>query len=216
MKSLTMCTDIPGPALLSSVTQNNSAKGPVSTPTPPPNSSFSQFTSLVGSSPASQSTTPQPPPSARSAFSPPPPKAVAEDPFAVLGSLSSPKPATPAPAPVAANDDDEWSFSSALPPEAPPTLPREHRAVVSNTSVKIDLVANRAGGMAPSLSLLFSFTNNTVQPVSELHFQLAVTKVSTLICLPPSTEVVLTLPRATSYSYNHRQVGAWRPNRAMA
>ena len=155
------------------MTQENSAKGPASAgvPTPPPNS-FSQFSSFT-SAPTSQSVTPQP---ARPAFSPPPAKTAAEDPFAALGSLGSLKALPAAPA-TAANDDDEWSFSSALPPEAPPALPREHRALVSNTSLKIDMIARRTVDTAPSISLVFSFTNNTAQPVSELHFQLAVTKV---------------------------------------
>lgn len=48
---------------------------------------------------------------------------------------------------------------------------------MSNGSLKIDLVANRAVAAAPSINLLFSFSNNTAQPISELHFQLAVTKV---------------------------------------
>ncbi|KAK1757225.1 VHS domain-containing protein [Echria macrotheca] len=164
-------TNIPGGPLLSSVTQNSSAKGPISTSTPPPAaSSFSQFSSFT-SAPGSKPTTPQPPVSGRSAFSPPPAKPVAEDPFAALGSLSSK--ALPVPP---ASDDDEWSFSSALPPEAPPSLPREQRAQVSNSSLKIDMLANRSVDSSPSINLVFSFSNNTAQPVSELHFQLAVTK----------------------------------------
>ncbi|KAK0611607.1 VHS domain-containing protein [Immersiella caudata] len=166
--------DIPGGPLLSSITQNNTAKGPASAGTPtPPNNAFSQFSSFT-SAPVSQSTTPQPPAASRSAFSPPPAKSPAQDPFAGLSSLGR-KPNTPTPA-AATTDDDEWSFSSALPPEAPPALPREQRAVVSNTGLKIDLLANRTVDTAPSINLLFSFTNNTAQPVSELHFQLAVTK----------------------------------------
>jgi hypothetical protein len=80
--------------------------------------------------------------------------------------------------PATANDDDEWSFSSALPPETTPQVPREHKALVSNTSLKVDMVANRTVDTDPLLNLLFAFTNNTAQPISELHFQLAVTKVS--------------------------------------
>ncbi|SPQ24668.1 c20686a7-a84c-403d-83a5-f6f780e231a6 [Thermothielavioides terrestris] len=76
---------------------------------------------------------------------------------------------------AAANDDDEWNFSSALPPETP-QLPKEHKAVVNNTSLKIDMIANRTVDTDPSISLLFAFTNNTAQPISELHFQLAVTR----------------------------------------
>ncbi|KAK3319809.1 VHS domain-containing protein [Cercophora scortea] len=172
-------TNLPGPALLSSITQGNSAKGPVSTPTPPQSSSsFSNFASFT-SPPSSQSTTPQPPHSMRSAFASPPRPAA--DPFAALGSSSfssSSKPSTPVPASApaaAANDEDEWSFSSALPPEAPPQ-PKEHRAKVSDTFIQIDLVATRRVPGAPAIDLLFLFTNKTALPVSELHFQLAVTK----------------------------------------
>lgn len=163
--------DIPGPALLSSVTQGNSAKGqvPASTPSPAPFSNFSSFTSA----PASKSSTPQP--AQRSAFSPPA-QSSATDPFAALSSLS-PTPATSQT--PATNDDDEWSFSSALPSETTPQVPREHKALVSNTNLKVDMVANRTVDTDPLLSLLFAFTNNTAQPISELHFQLAVTKVST-------------------------------------
>jgi hypothetical protein len=75
------------------------------------------------------------------------------------------------------NEDDEWNFSSALPPEVP-QLPKEHRAVVSNTGLKIDMAATRPSSTDPFINLLFAFTNNTAQPLSELHFQLAVTKVS--------------------------------------
>lgn len=74
------------------------------------------------------------------------------------------------------NDDDEWNFASALPTETP-TLPREHKALVSNNSLKIDLLANRTTGTSNSINLLFAFSNNTAQPISEVHFQLAVTKV---------------------------------------
>ncbi|KAK4042952.1 VHS domain-containing protein [Parachaetomium inaequale] len=172
-------TNIPGPALLSSVTQGSTAKGqvPASTPSPAPFSNFSSFTSAPGS----QSGTPQPP--QRSAFSPPT-QSPAADPFAALSSLS-PKPATPAQSAAAANDDDEWNFSSALPPEAP-QVPREHKAVVSNTNLKLDMVANRSVDSDPGISLLFAFTNNTAQPVSELHFQLAVTKGYELLLKPQS------------------------------
>ncbi|KAL2144725.1 hypothetical protein VTI28DRAFT_8663 [Corynascus sepedonium] len=172
-------TNIPGPALLSSVTQGNSAKGqvPASSPSPAPFSNFSSFTSAPGS----QSGTPQP--LQRSAFSPPTQPA-ATDPFAALSSLSS-KPSTPAAPAAAANDDDEWNFSSALPSETP-QVPKEHQAVVSNTSLKLDMVANRTVDTDPSISLLFAFTNNTAQQVTELHFQLAVTKGYELLLNPQS------------------------------
>ncbi|KAI6748296.1 hypothetical protein HG530_015576 [Fusarium avenaceum] len=163
--------NIPGPALLSSMTQDNSARGPVSTPTPPP--LFSQFASF--SQPVSQSTTPQPPFQQQ----PAPPSQPASDPFAMLGASNlnsqraSPAPPQPKPAAVS-NDDDEWSFSSALPPE--PSKPKEHQAMVSSTNVKIEMQARRAPGNENAINIVFAFSNNIPQPIGELHFQLAVTK----------------------------------------
>ncbi|KAM5352079.1 hypothetical protein ACJ41O_004802 [Fusarium nematophilum] len=162
--------NIPGPALLSSMTQDNSAKGPVSTPTPPP---FSQFASF--SQPVSQSATPQPPFQQQSVHAPPPQPA--SDPFAALGgALGGSQRASPAPPqpPAASNDDDEWSFSSALPPE--PSKPKDHQATVSNTNLRIDMLANRSNQALNAINLSFAFSNNNDQPISELHFQLAVTK----------------------------------------
>ncbi|KAI1411580.1 VHS-domain-containing protein [Hypoxylon sp. FL1857] len=168
--------NVPGPALLSSMTQNNSAKGPVSTPTPPPFSPFGGFTSPPT---GSQSNTPQPHLAQQSAFSNPPPQRAtpSNDPFASLASAQySSKPATPKPsAPAATADDDEWSFSSALPPE--PSLPKEHQVTFKDGPLRIELKATRSS--TPSaLSLLFLFSNTTAAPITNLHFQLAVTKVS--------------------------------------
>ncbi|KAI0836192.1 VHS-domain-containing protein [Hypoxylon sp. FL0890] len=166
--------NIPGPALLSSMTQNNSAKGPVSTPTPPPFSPFSGFTSPP---PGSQSNTPQPHLAQQSAFSQPPPQKAtpSNDPFAALASARySSKPATPKPsAPAATVDDDEWSFSSALPPET--SLPKEHQVTFKDGPLKIDLNATRSSNPS-ALSLIFLFSNTTAAPITNLHFQLAVTK----------------------------------------
>ncbi|KAG7434689.1 putative ADP-ribosylation factor-binding protein [Fusarium oxysporum f. sp. raphani] len=148
--------NIPGPALLSSMTQDNSARGQVSTPTPPP---FSQFASF--SQPVSQSTTPQP----HFQQQPPPPSQPASDPFAILGAgnLNSQRasPAPPQPQPAAtANDDDEWNFSSALP-----------QSQASQRSTRL-----RAPGNENAINIVFAFSNNVTQPIGELHFQLAVTK----------------------------------------
>lgn len=165
------CTDIPGPALLSSVTQNNHAKSP--------SPGFSSFTSP----PASSSATPQP---SQSTFTPPTsqPKPAA-DPFASLIGISpSATPAqssTPAPPPAkvpappaASADDDEWAFSSALPPE----VPQEHSSTVCNTGLTITLNASRKLG-PNALALFFQFSNNTSEEFTELHYQLAAPKVST-------------------------------------
>lgn len=181
--------DIPGPALLSSITQNsNAGGGPVSSPTPPP---FSPFSGFVSQPSTSQSSTPQPSLLQQSAFSQPPPQQkTTNDPFAALASAqlssskpSTPKPATPAiaapPAPAATTtaDDDEWSFSSALPPEAP-SLPAEHKVTVKDQLLQIDMQAKRSPQNPGALALLFAFSNNTPMPISNLHYQLAVTKVS--------------------------------------
>ncbi|KAI8961885.1 VHS-domain-containing protein [Daldinia sp. FL1419] len=160
--------NVPGPALLSSMTQNNSARAPSPTP-PPPFSPFGGFTS------ASQSNTPQPNLSQQSSFSRPPQRtAAASDPFASLASPQfSSKPATPKPAAPAAADDDEWSFSSALPPE--PSLPKELQVDVKDGPLQIHLKAARS--QTPSaLALVFLFSNSTAAPITNLHFQLAVTK----------------------------------------
>ncbi|CAK7272114.1 ARF-binding protein [Sporothrix epigloea] len=196
-------SNIPGPALLSSVSQLNSARGalnitsPTASPTPfastsaagpstssAPTDAFSTLfrapTSVA--SPSSTSGTPQPNYQS-SAYAPP--KSTSIDPFAAFASpktrsptSASPAPSTQAIASISANveDDDEWSFSSALPPEPAVLKPKEHRAVISNGSIKIDMYATRAPSSPAAIQLAFAFSNTTSQPVSDLHFQTAVTK----------------------------------------
>jgi ADP-ribosylation factor-binding protein GGA len=72
-------------------------------------------------------------------------------------------------------EDDEWSFSSALPSEPTHYKFNKHRDVINNTDLQIEFMAGRAT-CAPSISLSFAFTNNTTRPITELHYQLAVTK----------------------------------------
>lgn len=192
--------DIPGPALLSSLTQNSTAKGPTPTPTPPPFSPYSGFSSKPS---ASQSATPQPPLGQYSAFSQPPPKA--SDPFVALSAAQfSSKPTSPQPpaATAASNEDDEWSFSSALPPEA--SAPREHQAVVSNTLLRINMKAVRAPQSPNALSLLFSFSNTSPQQIANLHFQLAVTKVGHIhAILNPSPGSISYSPRYPTHVHTY-------------
>ncbi|KAK5995738.1 ADP-ribosylation factor-binding protein GGA2 [Cladobotryum mycophilum] len=156
--------NIPGPALLSSITQDNSARGNAQSQTPP----FSQFASFT-SPPGSQSVTPQP--NYHQQVPPPALQSTASDPFA---SLTGTPPPAPKPAPASA-DDDEWNFSSALPPEAP-SKPSEHKGTPSNTNLRTDFLARRSPASSNSINMVFAFTNNTAQPINELHFQLAVTK----------------------------------------
>ncbi|KAL7790323.1 VHS domain-containing protein [Trichoderma ceciliae] len=162
--------NIPGPALLSSLTEGSTARGAGQNDTPPPFSQFASFTSP----PASQSATPQPnyhhqqqqqqvsPPAVSNAFA--------------SFSTSSPAPNLPKPAAVS-NDDDEWNFSSALPADQPAAAkPKEHRATASSTSLKTDFLAKRSTAVSSAINIVFAFSNNTAQPINELHFQLAVTK----------------------------------------
>lgn len=79
----------------------------------------------------------------------------------------------------AATEDDEWNFSSALPESSSQQqqVPREHKRTITDGSIRAEFLANRATASSPAIDMLFSFSNNTAQPISELHFQLAVTKV---------------------------------------
>ncbi|ROT42744.1 ADP-ribosylation factor-binding protein GGA2 [Sodiomyces alkalinus F11] len=181
-------TNIPGPALLSSVTENNSASGFL--PPKPSSASFSAFSSFTSPS-ASQSGTPQP--QASSAFRSPQPQPPAADPFAALASIGTPSQSTtPAPQAAATNDDDEWNFASALPTptQAPPSAPREHRATVFNGDIKVDLLAKRSAPTNSAVDLLFSFSNNTAQSIQQVHFQVAVVK-AYVLKLQPQSGVVL-------------------------
>ncbi|KAI2627571.1 VHS-domain-containing protein [Hypoxylon sp. NC1633] len=167
--------NVPGPALLSSMTQSSTANGPVSTtPTPSP---FSPYSGFISPPAGSQSNTPQPSLVQQSAFSKPQIQKAAppSDPFAALSSTQfSSKPATPKPAaPAPTTDDDEWSFSSALPNE--PSLPKEHKAIVKEGPLVIELRATRSR-IPTAIALLFVFSNTTPMPISDLHFQIAVTK----------------------------------------
>ncbi|KAL7951225.1 VHS domain-containing protein [Trichoderma barbatum] len=154
--------NIPGPALLSSLTQGSTARGAGQNDTPPPFSQFASFTSP----PASQSATPQP---NYHQQAPPP---------AVSNAFASFSTGSPAPKPAAvSNDDDEWNFSSALPAEQPvPAKPKEHKGTAGNSSLRTDFLAKRSTAVSNSINIVFAFSNNTAQPINELHFQLAVTK----------------------------------------
>ena len=78
---------------------------------------------------------------------------------------------------TATTGDDEWAFSSALPPEEPAkSMSQERRGIVSDTLLKIEFLAIRPAG-APSISISFAFSNNTAHPITEIHSQVAVTKV---------------------------------------
>ena len=168
---------MPGPALLSSNIQGNSASSS-SPSSSAQKSSYNAFSSLTSSDANSRAQTPisnsLPP---QSTLSKPP------DPFAVL-SQPAQQPQTsslfdftsPPPQNGTSNDDD-WNFRSALPEE--PTAPLANDIPVSKTSVTITMHVSRPDSQAAIVSAVASFSNNTPHSISEYHFQIAVTKVST-------------------------------------
>jgi ADP-ribosylation factor-binding protein GGA len=109
--------------------------------------------------------------------------APAQDPFAALASplrQSTPQQIQPSHSifdfgePAAAPaDDDEWAFSSALPED----LPSESTITVSETALGISLHAAREATAPAIIKLSLSFSSKTDQPISELEFAVAVTKV---------------------------------------
>lgn len=115
--------------------------------------------------------TPQPPSQQSSAFAPP--SQPGSDPFASLGVAV---PTAQPPKPTVSTEDEEWNFASALPAETP-SKPKEHRQILSDTTIRIEMQAGRGPAGPNALNVNFAFSNNAAAPVSELHFQLAVTKV---------------------------------------
>ncbi|TGO46229.1 hypothetical protein BOTNAR_0601g00010 [Botryotinia narcissicola] len=201
---------IPCPALMSSTTENSTARGPTPTRSPVPSNlpvkpDYSAF-SAFGSQPPSKPVTPQPSlfqqqqqqqQQQKAAAARPPPSNI--DPFAALTSPSrqstpqqsgsifdfaNPKPPVshPANAPAPAVDDDEWAFSSAL----PEGLPSTNDLTISNTNVKISLNSTREPTTPDVITLSISFSNNSNEPISDLTFQAAVTKGYTLRLQPQS------------------------------
>ncbi|KAI4120657.1 MAG: hypothetical protein LQ338_006858, partial [Usnochroma carphineum] len=200
-------TNIPGPSLLSSSTQQSSAKAPTPAPTsqiqqPPPQSkpNYDPFASLTSSHPASRSNTPGP--------SFPQPSAMSSDPFAALASkppqqpspapspsmfnFASPKPTTSAtPQPnqqsngASTSADDDWNFASALPSDNS-SLPTSNEITVSETTVTILFKASRLDKAGSSISISASYSNNTASLITEYTFQVAVTRGYTLHLTPQS------------------------------
>lgn len=200
---------MPGPALISSTSQHSTARGPTPTrsPAPPIESSkpnYSAFASFGISQPTSQTTTSQPSlfqqqqqqqAAARAPHQP------ASDPFAALATpprQSTPqqnqssvsasifdfaKAAPPATAisPAPANDDDEWSFSSALPESN--GLPSSNSITITDSTISISLHATRKSPSDPIITMNVKFSNKVAQLITELTFQVAVTRVCHRSCL---------------------------------
>ncbi|EEQ87885.1 hypothetical protein RJZ56_003856 [Blastomyces dermatitidis] len=90
--------------------------------------------------------------------------------------------ATPPTAPTATAGDDEWTFASALPEN---NLPSTSKVQVLKSSIGIDFAACRNAG-DQKIHVVVSFSNNTSQPISDLHFQVAIEKAYNLQLTPQS------------------------------
>ncbi|KAL8901762.1 MAG: hypothetical protein Q9207_005034 [Kuettlingeria erythrocarpa] len=202
-------TNLPGPSLLSSSTQQSSAKPFSPAPTPqiqqPPQATkpnYDPFASLTSSHPTSRSNTPGPLSSK--------PSAMSSDPFAALASkpprqpspapsqsifnFASPKlPASTTPQPTqhqqsngaSASADDDWNFASALPVDNS-SLPTTNEITVSKATVTIVFKARRSDQPDSPISISASYSNNTPSLITEYTFQVAVTKGYTLQLTPQS------------------------------
>lgn len=70
--------------------------------------------------------------------------------------------------------DEEWSFTSSLPEN---TLPSTHQVRVLSSSLTIDFASRRSVTNERQIQIVALFSNATGQPLTELHFQVAVEKV---------------------------------------
>lgn len=142
----------------------------VATPTPPP--AVDPFASLVSASPRHAS----PLPSGGSA-------AGHAAPGGSLLDLAGSGPTQPVGSSGKAAEEDEWNFASSLPESN--TLPSTNRVSVLNSALRIEFVARRNPQQSQQIHVVALFSNGTSQPLNELHFQVAVEKVSRKV-LPAS------------------------------
>ncbi|KAL9109665.1 MAG: hypothetical protein Q9227_005703 [Pyrenula ochraceoflavens] len=203
--------NVPGPALLSSTTEQSTARNVPANPTPQPQQSsqpnYNAFSSFAPSNPPSKPSTPAPTSLSQLQQKPQPPSSnLASDPFAALVS-PSPRASTPSVPPPSASRsqanqptslvdltsdapphngtsvDDEWDFASSLPESNAPT---SNRLPVHSSSVSIEFLAARKPTTPPSIHIVATFSNTTPKPISGLHFQLAIEKGYTLQLRPQS------------------------------
>ncbi|CAI7576091.1 unnamed protein product [Penicillium bialowiezense] len=141
-----------------------------STATPPP---ADPFASLVSASPRASSSPFQPPQSRPS-----------PGPSSLLDLVGGPAPAPAPQAQAAPAEDDEWDFASSLPSSN--SLPSTNKIQVLNSQLRVDFAARRVPNQPRQIHVVGIFSNNTTQPIGELHFQVAVEKSYTLQLRPQS------------------------------
>ena len=163
---------------------------------------YDAFSAFTSPQPSSKPATPTPFSQQHKQSAPPAPTSI--DPFAALVS-PSPRVGTPVQqrgssnpmaassslldlgdAPAAASHsgmpgkarDDDWDFASAL-PEAEPSQPMTQHLQVLSSYIKIEFLATRRT-QDQVIHIVARFSNETLQSVSGLHFQVAVQKVCQL------------------------------------
>ena len=186
-------TNIPGPALLSSTTQQNSAKAPNPGPqiqqpqSGPARPNYDAFAAFSRSQPSSQSATPTPSLLQQQQAAQAPP---ASDPFGILSNpspnpLYNPSTAQNKPSQAQAQKpangaaiDDDWNFSSALPEDS---LPSNSQVTVSQKEVAIVFEVSRRSNDENIIDIHAKFSNRTPNLITEYTFQVAVTKVCIIL-----------------------------------
>ena len=119
--------------------------------------------SLTGSAQASRPSTSTPP-----AYQQQLPTRPSTDPFSSLSSTAKGQ--------ASSGDNEEWTFASALPEAG--VSPASSELTVTNSAVSVIFSPTLPSGPGTSLRILARFSNNTAQVISELTFQVAVSKVS--------------------------------------
>ena len=187
-------SNVPGPALLSSVIQQSSARSdtPVAQGQQQYGPQKANYDAFAAFNTPPQSLTPQPSllqqQQRAKLHKQQQQRQPASDPFSIL---SNPGQAVPNPLynPAAQPKqgqildtnsngappvDDDWNFSSALPDE----MPMKSTLVVSQKEIGIVFQVSRKATDETTVEILAKFSNRSSNPITELTFQVAVTKVS--------------------------------------
>ncbi|RAH44339.1 VHS domain protein [Aspergillus brunneoviolaceus CBS 621.78] len=107
-----------------------------------------------------------------------------QPPAGSLLDLMGSEPAPPANSQTKAREEDEWNFASSLPESN--ALPSMNRVQVLNSTLRIEFMARRHPQQTQQIHLVALFSNGSNQPLSELHFQVAVEKSYILQLRPQS------------------------------
>jgi ADP-ribosylation factor-binding protein GGA len=89
----------------------------------------------------------------------------------LLGGFTAPPPQPSAPQQATAAADDEWTFTSALPPSQ-----TTNTLTIASKSILISWTISRSPTVVDHIDITSTVSNVTQQPISELTFQVAVSK----------------------------------------